>query len=97
MDFRKDGELVDGIVVDDMGEKTVGNDLDNAWIQFNNVELPKSSMLSKYAEISEDGEYVLRSKVRGGGARPGELGEQGEQGEQGGQGDQNDSSSAKSW
>ena len=33
MDFRKDGALVGGITVDDMGEKTVGNDLDNAWIE----------------------------------------------------------------
>lgn len=64
MDFRKDGKLVDGIIVDDMGKKTVGNDLDNAWIHFDNVELPKESMLSKYAHISEDGEYVLKSKVR---------------------------------
>jgi acyl-CoA oxidase len=55
---------VDGIIVDDMGKKTVGNDLDNAWIHFDNVELPKESMLSKYAHISEDGEYVLKSKVR---------------------------------
>jgi len=64
MDFRKDGKLVDGIVVDDMGKKTVGNDLDNAWIHFDNVTLPKSSMLNRYAEIEEDGEYTLKSKVR---------------------------------
>ena len=65
MDFRRDGELVAGIEIDDMGKKTVGNDLDNAWIHFDNVELPKSAMLSKYADVI-DGEY----KVKVEGVRP---------------------------
>lgn len=30
MDFRKDGKLIKGITLDDMGMKSVGNDLDNA-------------------------------------------------------------------
>jgi acyl-CoA oxidase len=59
MDFRKDGELVPGISIDDMGRKTVGNDLDNAWIQFDQVELDKSAMLSKYAQITDDNKYEL--------------------------------------
>lgn len=59
MDFRKDGELVQGISVDDMGRKTVGNDLDNAWIQFEQVELDKSAMLSKYAQVTDDSKYEL--------------------------------------
>jgi acyl-CoA oxidase len=66
MDFRKQGKLVPGISVDDMGIKTVGNDLDNAWIQFDNVELDKSAMLSKYAEINNDNQYELKHK----GVRP---------------------------
>ena len=33
MDFRNDGKLVDGVTAEDMGKKTVGNDLDNAWIR----------------------------------------------------------------
>lgn len=64
-DFRKDGELVDGVKIDDMGRKTTGNDLDNAWITFENVRIPKKSMLSKYAEII-DNEYVVKQK----GVRP---------------------------
>jgi hypothetical protein len=31
-----------------MGKKTVGNDLDNAWIAFENVKLPKSALLNRY-------------------------------------------------
>jgi alkylation response protein AidB-like acyl-CoA dehydrogenase len=60
MDFRNDGELVPGVVAEDMGKKTVGNDLDNAWIEFNNVPLPRSALLSKYASVSEDGEYTMK-------------------------------------
>lgn len=42
-----------------MGIKTVGNDLDNAWIAFDNVTLPRSALLSRYAEVSADGVYNL--------------------------------------
>ena len=60
MDFRNEsGDLVDNVMIDDMGTKTVGNDLDNAWIHFDNVELPRSAMLNRYANIDEDGQYVL--------------------------------------
>jgi acyl-CoA oxidase len=60
MDFRsEDGTLLGGITIEDMGRKTVGNDLDNVSIHFNKVELPRSAMLSKFAEIDENGEYKL--------------------------------------
>jgi len=63
MDFRNNGELVAGVTTEDMGKKTVGNDLDNAWISFDNVSLPKSSLLSKFAEIDANNAYV--AKVQG--------------------------------
>ena len=37
MDIRKEGSLIEGITVADMGCKTVGNDLDNAHISFDKV------------------------------------------------------------
>ena len=43
--------------------KTVGNDLDNAAIAFSNVVLPKSALLSRFADIDETtGEYVQKVK-----------------------------------
>ena len=57
MDMRKDGRLEPGVATGDMGIKTVGNDLDNAWIAFDNVKLPRSSLLSRYATVSAEGEY----------------------------------------
>eukprot|EP00959_Pyramimonas_sp_CCMP1952_P225559 4716769-Pyramimonas_sp.AAC.1 len=41
------GELVPGVMVGDMGRKTLGNDLDNAWIMFNDVAAPYSALLDK--------------------------------------------------
>ena len=32
IDFRRDGKLVPGVTIGDMGVKTIGNDLDNAWV-----------------------------------------------------------------
>eukprot|EP00494_Astrolonche_serrata_P034308 UN34577 len=57
MDFRRNGQLVDGIDLADMGTKTTGNDLDNAWISFKNVWLDKSALLNRYGKI-KNGRYV---------------------------------------
>ncbi len=50
------GELVKGVHVEDMGIKSVGNDLDNAAIRFDNVELPYSALLNRFARIDVDGD-----------------------------------------
>ena len=62
-DFRRDGKVVDGITFGDMGVKTVGNDLDNAWLKFENVEMPRDALLNRYADIDETtGEYATKVK-----------------------------------
>eukprot|EP00959_Pyramimonas_sp_CCMP1952_P143062 2995040-Pyramimonas_sp.AAC.1 len=63
IDFRRNGEVVPGIMLGDMGKKTVGNDLDNAWIMFNNVKVPKSTLLNRYADIC-NGKYVAKDSSR---------------------------------
>jgi acyl-CoA oxidase len=63
MNLREGGRLVPGVEVFDMGLKTVGNDLDNAAIAFRNVVLPKSALLSRFADIDEaTGEYTQKVK-----------------------------------
>ena len=57
-------ERYPGMLVGDMGEKTTGNDLDNAWMKFEDARFPKSSLLSRYCEISEDGEYKQLSQIK---------------------------------
>ena len=61
IDFRRNGKLVDGVTIGDMGVKTIGNDLDNAWVAFKQIWLPKSVMLDKYCTIEND-EYVQKVK-----------------------------------
>jgi len=61
MDFRKNGTILPGIILEDMGTKTTGNDLDNAWIHFDNVVLSKSSLLNKFADVLNN-EYIKKIK-----------------------------------
>ena len=56
----RDGRLAAGITVGDMGRKTTGNDLDNAWIEFEHVRVPKSALLNRYGDVV-DGRYVPAS------------------------------------
>jgi len=63
MDMRQNGQLVKGVEIGDMGGKTTGNDLDNAWIKYHQVMLPKSALLDKYCKI-EDNKYVQTTNER---------------------------------
>ena len=49
-------ELTPGISVGDMGRKTTGNDLDNAWVRFESLRVPKSALLNRYGDVI-NGEY----------------------------------------
>eukprot|EP00747_Dinoflagellata_sp_TGD_P189525 gnl/TRDRNA2_/TRDRNA2_49943_c0_seq1.p1 gnl/TRDRNA2_/TRDRNA2_49943_c0~~gnl/TRDRNA2_/TRDRNA2_49943_c0_seq1.p1 ORF type:complete len:482 (-),score=114.70 gnl/TRDRNA2_/TRDRNA2_49943_c0_seq1:78-1472(-) len=66
MDLRdaKTGNLVEGVEVGDMGQKTIGNDLDNAWIQFTHVWIPKSALLNRFADIEGDKYVQKQSGIR---------------------------------
>eukprot|EP01134_Creolimax_fragrantissima_P001952 CFRG1952T1 len=57
------GKLLPGIRIEDMGTKTIANDLDNARVWFDHVKLPKSSLLNKFADIVDD-KYVQVGKER---------------------------------
>lgn len=60
MDFRdKDKNLLPGITIENMGRKTIANDLDNASIHFDHVVLPKAAMLTRFARIDENGKYEI--------------------------------------
>jgi alkylation response protein AidB-like acyl-CoA dehydrogenase len=64
VEFRKDGKVVPNIELADMGVKTVGNDLDNAWIAFHKLRVPHSTLLSRYAEVKpgNGGTYISKAK-----------------------------------
>ena len=55
-----DHSVMPGIRVGDCGAKMGRNGLDNGWIQFTHVQVPRSAMLNKYASVSPDGKYTQR-------------------------------------
>ena len=51
-----------GVSTGDMGVKTTGNDLDNAWISFAKVRVPRSALLNAHCDVDEaTGDYVLKT------------------------------------
>jgi acyl-CoA oxidase len=63
MQLREDGKLCKGIRIDDMGTKTIANDLDNARVWFDQVRLPNDALLNKFCKI-ENNEYVQVGEER---------------------------------
>ena len=54
------GNLMPGIRVEDMGPKTVANDLDNARVWFDEVRIPRTSLLNRFCDVTKEGEYVAK-------------------------------------
>ncbi|QPG76967.1 hypothetical protein FOA43_004361 [Brettanomyces nanus] len=48
-------DLHNGISIGDIGQKMGRDGIDNGWIQFTDVEIPKEYMLTKYATVDDDG------------------------------------------
>jgi acyl-CoA oxidase len=55
---RGTGRHWPGVVVGDMGAKAGRQGLDNGWIQFNNVRIPRKNMLMRWAQVTRDGEFI---------------------------------------
>lgn len=53
-------EKFPGIVAGDIGPKTYGafGGLDNGWVRFDHVKIPRDNMLGKHAHVKKGGEYV---------------------------------------
>ncbi|CAG8452019.1 4540_t:CDS:10, partial [Acaulospora morrowiae] len=54
----KTGRLVPGVVAGDIGAKYGRNGLDNGWIQFSHIRIPRENMLMKWSKVSKDGTYT---------------------------------------
>jgi acyl-CoA oxidase len=50
--------LLPGINIGDCGKKLGRQGIDNGWIQFANVRIPRENMLMKYAKVAADGTYT---------------------------------------
>jgi acyl-CoA oxidase len=53
----EDHSLLPGITIGDCGAKMGRNGIDNGWIQFTNIRIPRYYMLMKYSKVSRDGLY----------------------------------------
>ncbi|CAN3358260.1 acyl-coenzyme A oxidase 2 [Diutina catenulata] len=51
--------LCPGVTVGDIGAKMGRDGIDNGWIQFANVRIPRFFMLQKFAKVSREGEVTL--------------------------------------
>eukprot|EP01091_Cochliopodium_minus_P001281 TRINITY_DN11142_c0_g1_i1.p1 TRINITY_DN11142_c0_g1~~TRINITY_DN11142_c0_g1_i1.p1 ORF type:complete len:672 (-),score=169.49 TRINITY_DN11142_c0_g1_i1:94-2109(-) len=55
---RHTGKLLPRVSAGDVGPKVSRNGLDNGWIQFNDVRVPRKAMLSKWAQVEKDGTFI---------------------------------------
>lgn len=47
-------DLLPGINIGDCGHKMGRNEIDNGWIKFTNVRIPRTNMLMKYTQVKKD-------------------------------------------
>ena len=53
-----------GIQVGDIGPKLGYNTKDNGWLIFNQVRIPRTNMLCKFAYIDEEGSLEIRGNPK---------------------------------
>jgi acyl-CoA oxidase len=54
----EDGEVVEGVRIEDCGHKLGLNGVDNGRIWFDSVRVPRVNLLDRYAEVSAEGVYT---------------------------------------
>lgn len=54
---KVDGHLLPGVAAGYVGTKQGRHGLDNGWIQFTHVRIPRENMLMRWATVSPDGTY----------------------------------------
>jgi acyl-CoA oxidase len=55
--IRDDGDVCDGVRIEDCGPKLGLDGVDNGRIWFDHVRIPRENLLDRYATVSEAGEY----------------------------------------
>ncbi|QBR92578.1 acyl-CoA dehydrogenase [Nocardioides euryhalodurans] len=55
--LRRDGEVLDGITIEDDGLKMGLNGVDNGRIGFDHVRVPRENLLDQFAQVTPDGRY----------------------------------------
>ncbi len=55
---RQTGKLLPGIAAGSVGPKFGRQGVDNGWIQFHQVRVPRENMLSRWCQVTAQGEYI---------------------------------------
>jgi acyl-CoA oxidase len=55
---------MEGITVGDVGEKLGYNAVDNGFVNFNQVRIPRTNMLSRFVEVDKTGSVNMKSDPR---------------------------------
>src|ERR1700757_1174148 len=58
----ENGQPLPGVSIEDNGHKLGLNGVDNGRIWFQNIRLPKTELLNRFAEVTDDGQY--RSEIK---------------------------------
>src|SRR3954454_8339900 len=53
----EDGNVADGVTIEDCGDKLGLNGVDNGRIYFDHVRVPRTALLDRYGTVREDGRY----------------------------------------
>lgn len=53
-----------GITVGDAGTKLGYNSVDNGYLSFNNVRVPRKNMMTKFSKITKEGDLDMRGDLR---------------------------------
>lgn len=61
---RETHEPMPGVEVGDIGTKLGYNSIDNGYLLFKNYKVPRSALLCRFAEITREGEFELKSDPR---------------------------------
>ena len=57
VEIRRDGRVVEGVRIEDCGPKMGLNGVDNGHIWFDQLRVPRSALLNRFAEVSAEGLY----------------------------------------
>lgn len=62
----KTHKALPGVVIGDIGPKMGWNTVDNGFLAFNQVRIPRANMLARYASVSADGTYHTSGHAKSG-------------------------------
>jgi len=57
-------ELLPGIEAGDIGPKFGYNSKNNGFLRFNQVRIPRENLLSRYVELTKDGQFKKKGDLR---------------------------------